>query len=32
MRLKEKMGHLDEGVMNEVNSALAVSFGLSQFQ
>lgn len=31
-RLKEKMGHLDEGVMNEVNSALAVSFGLSQFQ
>ncbi len=32
MRLKEKMGHLDEGVMNEVNSALAVGFGLSQFQ
>lgn len=30
-RLKEKMGHLDDGVMNEVNSALAVSFGLSQF-
>ncbi len=27
-RLKEKMGHLDEGVMNEVNTAIAVSFGL----
>lgn len=27
-RLKEKMGHLDEGVMTEVNSAIAVSFGL----
>ena len=32
MRLKEKMGHLDDVLMNEVNSALAVSFGLSQFQ
>ncbi len=27
-RLKEKMGHLDDGVMNEVNTAIAVSFGL----
>ncbi len=27
-RLKEKMGHLDEGLMNEVNAAIAVSFGL----
>lgn len=27
-RLKEKMGHLDDVVMNEVNSAIAVSFGL----
>ncbi len=27
-RLKEKMGHLDESMMNEVNSAIAVSFGL----
>ena len=29
-RLKEKMGHLDEDVMSAVNSALAVSFGLSE--
>ena len=28
-RLKEKMGHLDDGVMREVNSAIAVSFGIS---
>jgi len=28
-RLKEKMGHLDERMMNEVNTAIAVSFGLS---
>jgi len=28
-RLKEKMGHLDEGTMNQVNNAIAVSFGLS---
>lgn len=28
-RLKEKMGHLDDSVMNSVNSAIAVSFGLS---
>ena len=27
-RLKEKMGHLDDGTMNHVNSAIAVSFGL----
>ena len=29
-RLKEKMGHLDEAMMNEVNAAIAVSFGLGQ--
>ncbi len=28
-RLKEKMGHLDVGVMEQVNNALSVSFGLS---
>ena len=28
-RLKEKMGHLDEEMMSEVNTAIAVSFGLS---
>ena len=27
-RLREKMGHLDEGVMNRVDGAIAVSFGL----
>lgn len=27
-RLKEKMGHLDDNLMNKVNSAIAVSFGL----
>jgi mRNA interferase MazF len=27
-RLKEKMGHLDDSMMNEVNNAIAVSFGL----
>ncbi len=27
-RLKERMGHLDDNIMNEVNSAIAVSFGL----
>lgn len=27
-RLKEKMGHLDGAVMTQVNSAIAVSFGL----
>ncbi len=28
-RLKERMGHLDDKLMNEVNTAIAVSFGLS---
>jgi mRNA interferase MazF len=28
-RLKEKMGHLDEITMNNVNNAIEVSFGLS---
>ena len=27
-RLKEKMGHLDESAMSEINNAIAVSFGL----
>ena len=27
-RLREKMGHLDDSVMNRVNSAISVSFGL----
>lgn len=27
-RLKEKMGHLDDDVMNRVNDAITVSFGL----
>lgn len=27
-RLKEKMGHLDENVMDQVNNAITVSFGL----
>ncbi len=31
-RLKEKMGHLDDGMMNEVNNAIAVSFGLGVTQ
>ncbi len=29
-RLKEKLGHLDDVMMNSVNSAIAVSFGLSE--
>ncbi len=29
-RLKEKMGHLDEDLMNRVNNALTVSFGLEE--
>ena len=29
-RLKEKMGHLDGSIMNEVNTAIAVSFGLGE--
>lgn len=31
-RLKEKMGHLDDELMNSVNSAIAVSFGLTEAQ
>ncbi|MBO5879654.1 MAG: type II toxin-antitoxin system PemK/MazF family toxin [Clostridia bacterium] len=31
-RLKEKMGHLDEVTMNNVNSAIQVSFGLGSEQ
>ena len=29
-RLKEKMGHLDDSMMSEVNNAIAVSFGLGE--
>lgn len=29
-RLKEKMGHLDGSIMNEINTAIAVSFGLGE--
>ena len=29
-RLKEKMGHLDESSMSEINAAIAVSFGLGE--
>ena len=29
-RLKEKMGHLDDVMMEEVNTAIAVSFGLGE--
>lgn len=29
-RLKEKMGHLDEDLMNRVNNAITVSFGLEE--
>lgn len=28
-RLKDKMGHLDEDVMQQINDAISVSFGLS---
>ena len=31
-RLKEKMGHLDDSVMAEVNDAINISFGLSELQ
>jgi len=31
-RLKEKMGHLDDGLMNRVNDAISVSFGLSEME
>ena len=27
-RLKEKMGHLDDSIMDTVNTAIAISFGL----
>ena len=30
-RLKEKMGHLDDSLMHEVNEAISVSFGLSSY-
>ena len=30
-RLKEKIGHLDEAAMKSVETAIAVSFGLSDF-
>ena len=30
-RLKEKMGHLDEGTMFQVNNAIQVSFGLGTY-
>ena len=29
-RLKEKMGHLDDNVMDRVNNAITVSFGLGE--
>jgi len=28
-RLKERMGHLDDGLMDKVNDAISVSFGLA---
>ena len=31
-RLKEKMGHLDDAMMNHVNTAIAISFGLGTAQ
>lgn len=31
-RLRERMGHLDEALMNRVNEAIAVSFGLGNTQ
>ena len=31
-RLKEKMGHLDDGVMKNVNDAITVSFGLGTYK
>ena len=27
-RLKEKIGHLDDGIMDKVNEALSISFGI----
>ena len=32
VRLKEKMGHLDDKVMGEVNEAITVSFGLGSYK
>ena len=29
-RLKEKIGHIDEGTMKQVNDALSISFGMLQ--
>jgi len=29
-RLREKMGHLDDAMMDRVNAAIAVSFGLGE--
>lgn len=29
-RLKEKMGHIDESLMGNINNAIAVSFGLGE--
>ena len=29
-RLKEKLGHLDDGMMGDINTAIAVSFGLGE--
>ncbi len=31
-RLKEKMGHLDDGMMNYVNTAISISFGLGSME
>ena len=31
-RLKERMGHLDDDVMKEVNNAISISFGLAETQ
>jgi len=31
-RLKEKMGHLETGLMDKVNNAISVSFGLSEME
>ena len=31
-RLKERMGHLDDNIMQKVNDAISISFGLSEMQ
>lgn len=31
-RLKEKIGHLDEHLMDKVNDAISISFGLSEME